>query len=137
MDCGEEVGGHCAVKGFEGLVFEGADLDDAGVVDKYVDAAEVIDGVLDEAGGLDGIGEVDGDEQDVVGRADGSATQEGLASGGELVVAARGEDEFCSGATVALGKPEAKAARASGDEDHLGFSVFTLGSAGAKGVGDG
>ena len=49
VEGGEEVGGHGAAVGGEGLVFDGADLDDAGVVDEDVDAAEVADGVVDEA----------------------------------------------------------------------------------------
>src|SRR5579871_1856881 len=136
VDGGEEISGHCAVKSFEGLVFEGANLDDSGVVDKYVDTAEVIDAVLDEFGGLGGVGEIDRNEEDIVGRANSPAGQKSLAGGGKLVVVAGGEDEFCSVATVALCKSEAEAARASRDEDHLDSSVFTLGSAGAKGVGD-
>ena len=96
------------MKGFEGLIFEGADLDDTGVVDKHVDTAEVIDGVLNETGGLGGVGEIRADEQDVVGRADSPKVQEGLASGGELVVVTRGEDELCPGAAITLSESEAE-----------------------------
>jgi hypothetical protein len=55
-----------ARRGGDGLVFDGADLDDAGVVDEDVDATEVGDGVFDEIGGLGGVGEVGGDEEDIV-----------------------------------------------------------------------
>ena len=119
MDGGEEVGGHGSAVGGDGLVFDGADLDDAGVVDEDVDVAEVGDCVFDEAGGLGGVGEVGGDDEDVVGRADGAAAEEGVAGGGELVVVAGSEDELGSGAAVSLGKGEAKAAGAAGDEDDL------------------
>ena len=79
VEGGEEVGGHGAAVGGEGLVFDGADFDDAGVVDEDVDAAEVADGVVDEHGGLGGVGEVGGDEEDVVGGLDGFAIEEGVA----------------------------------------------------------
>ena len=119
VEGGEEVGGHGAAVGGEGLVFDGADLDDAGVVDEDVDAAEVLDGVIDEAGGLGGVGEVGGDEEDVVGGEDGSAFEEQMTGAGELFDVAGGEDEFGSGAAEALGDGEAEAARASGDDDDL------------------
>ncbi len=67
VEGGEEVGGHGAAVSGDGLVFDGADFDDAGVVDEDVDAAEVADGVVDEGDGLGGVGEVGGDEEDVVG----------------------------------------------------------------------
>ena len=56
VEGGEEVGGHGAAIGGDGLVFDGADLDDAGVVDENVDAAEVADGVIDEHDRLGGVG---------------------------------------------------------------------------------
>ena len=129
VDGGEEVGGHGSAVGGDGLVFDGADFDDAGVVDEDVDVAEVGDGVLDEAGGLGGVGEVGGDEEDVVGGVDGAAGEEGVPGGSEFVVVAGGEDEFGSGAAVALGEGETKAAGASGDEDDL--LACTSGRAGA------
>jgi len=119
VEGGEEVGGHGAAIGGDGLVFYGPDFDDAGVIDEHVDAAEVADGVVDEHGGLDGVGEVGGDEEDVVGGFDGSAVQEGVASSGELFKVACSEDEFGSGSGVALGESEAEAAGTSGDEDDL------------------
>jgi len=79
VEGGEEVGGHGSAVGGEGLVFNGADFDDAGVVDEDVDAAVVVDGTLDERGGLGGVGEVAGDEEDVLGGVDGFALEEGLA----------------------------------------------------------
>ena len=65
--------------GFERLVLDGADLDDAGVVDEDVDAAEVVDGVVDEIGGLIVVGEVGGDDEDVVLGLDGVAFDEEVA----------------------------------------------------------
>ena len=119
VEGGEEVGGHGAAVGGDGLVFDGADFDDAGVVDEDVDAAEVADGVVDEHDGLGGVGEVGGDEEDVVGGLDGAAIEEGMAGGDELFDVAGGEDEFGSGAAVAFGEGETEAAGASGDEDDL------------------
>ena len=119
MEGGEEVCGHGTAVGGDGLVFDGADLDDAGVVDEDVDPAEVAYGVVDEHDGLGGVGEVCGDEEDVVGRLDGSAIEEGVAGGDELFDITRGEDESGSGATVAFSEGEAEAAGAAGDEDDL------------------
>ena len=116
VDCGEEVGGHGAAIGFEGLVFDRADFDDAGIVDEDVDVAEVVDGVIDEHGSLGGVGQVGGNEKDVVGRLDGVALEQGFAGLGEFFYVAGGEDEAGSGASVALGQGETEAAGTSGDE---------------------
>ena len=56
VEGGEEVGGHGAAVGGDGLVFDGAYFNDAGVVDEDIDTAEVADGVIDEHGGLGGVG---------------------------------------------------------------------------------
>ena len=66
VEGGEEVCGHGSAVGGDGLVFDGTDFDDTGVVDEDVDATEVADGVVDERDGLVGVGEVGGDEEDVV-----------------------------------------------------------------------
>ncbi len=131
VEGGEEVGGHGAAVGFEGLVLDGADLDDAGVVDEDVDAAEVVDGVVDEVDGLSGVGEVGGDEEDVVGGLDGLAFDEEVTGADELVEIAGGEDEFGSGAAEALGEGEAEAAGGPGDDDDL----VALRGAGLESVG--
>jgi len=131
VEGGEEVGGHSAAVGGEGLVFDGADLDDAGVIDEDVDAAEVLDGMIDEAGGLGGVGEVGGDEEDVVGGEDGLALEEQMPGSGEFLDLAGGEDEFGAGSAEALGYGEAQAARASGDD----YDLFAAGGAGHEGPG--
>ena len=110
VERGVEVRGHGAAVGGEGLVFDGADFNDAGVVDEDVDAAEVADGVVDEHRGLGGVGEVGRDEEDVVGGLDGFAIEESVASADEFFDIASGEDEFGSGAGVAFGEGEAEAA---------------------------
>lgn len=115
----EEIDGHGAVVGGEGLVFDGADFDDAGVVDEDVDAAEVGDGVVDEVGGLAGVGEVGGDEEDVVWGADGVALEERAAGAREFLLVAGREDEAGTGAGVTLGEGQAEAAGAAGDDDDL------------------
>ena len=104
VECGEEVGGHGSAVGVEGLVFDGADFDDAGVVDEDVDMAEVADGLIDEQDGLVGIGEVGRDEKDVVGGLDCVAFEKLFAGLGELFDVAGGEDETSSGAPVACGQ---------------------------------
>jgi len=119
VEGGEEVDVHGAVEGVEGLVFDGADFDDSGIVDEDVDFSEGPKRGLDETGGLVGVGEVGGDEEDVVFVAQGAAVEEGLAGAGELVFVAGGEDEIGSGAGVALGESEAEAAGAAGDHDHF------------------
>ena len=123
VERGEEVGGHGAAIGVEGLVFDWADFDDACVVDEDVDASEVGDGVIDEHGGLGGVGEIGGDKEDVVGGLDGFAFEEGVAGSEELFVVAGGEDETGSGASVAFGEGKTKAAGASGDEHDLAGAV--------------
>ena len=83
------------------------------------------DGVVDECGGLGGVGEVGGDEEDLVGGLDGAAIEEG---------AAGGEDESGSGAAVAFGEREAEAAGAASDEDDLvGAASEGVGSQGVGG----
>ena len=67
VEGGEEVDLHGALEDLEGLGFDGADVDDAGVVDEDVDAAEAGDGFVDEALGFFGLGEVGGDEVEVFG----------------------------------------------------------------------
>lgn len=115
----EEVGSHGAVIRGDGLVFDGADLDDAGVVDEEVDVAKVPDGVVDEVGGLGGVGEVGGDEEDVVRGEDGAALEEEMPGAGEFFEVTGGEDEAGTGASEALGEGEAEATGASGDDDDL------------------
>ena len=134
MDGGEEIGSHGSVVGGQGLIFDGADFDDAGVVDEDVDVAEVGDGVLDEANGLVRAGEVGGDEEDVVGRVDGATAEEGVAGGGERVVVAGGEDEFGPGSAVALGEGQTKTVGAAGDQDDLLAFMFMFRWAAAKSV---
>ncbi|GAC1357916.1 MAG: hypothetical protein NVSMB3_04780 [Acidobacteriaceae bacterium] len=113
----EKVKLHGALEGGEGLVFDGADLDDACVVDENVDAAEVLEGEIDEGFGLRWTGEVCGDEKDVVGCRDGTLIKEGLAGAGELVRVAGGEDEAAAGATETMGESEAETSGAAGDDD--------------------
>jgi hypothetical protein len=132
----EEVGGHGATVGDEGLVFDWTNFDDAGVVDEDVDAAEVGDGVFDEVGGLGWIGEVGWDEEDIVSGLDGVALEKGVAGSGEFVHVAGGEDESGSGATIALGEGKAKASGAAGDEDDL-ILLVSLYRARYEGVGGG
>jgi hypothetical protein len=132
VERGEEVGGHGSAVGGKGLVFYGADFDDAGVVDENVDAAEVGDGVIDELGGLGGVGEIGGDEEDVVGGLDGFAIEQGVTGGDELFEVACGKDESGSSAGVAFGESEAETAGAAGDDDYL---AGAQGRAGSEGVG--
>jgi MerR family transcriptional regulator/heat shock protein HspR len=136
VEGGEEVGGHGATVGGEGLVFDGADLDDAGVVDEDVDATEVGDGVIDEIFGLGGVGEVGGDEKDRLGGADSVAFEQGVAGGDELVDVAGGEDEATAAAAKAFGEGEAESARAAGDKNDFIF-VSTACGGRDKGVGGG
>jgi hypothetical protein len=119
VEGGEEVGGHGSAIGGDGLVFDGADLDEAGVIDEDVDASEVSDGVLDEICSLGSVGEVGGDEENVVGGLDGFARQKGVTGAGQLFLIAGGEDELGPRAGVALSQSEAEAAGAAGDEYDL------------------
>ena len=65
------------------------------------------------------VGEVGGDEEDVVFVADGALVEETLAGVFELVVVAGGEDEEGSGAGVALGECVTEATGGSSDDDDL------------------
>ena len=134
VEGGEEVGCHGAAIGGERLVFDGTDLDDSGVVDEDVDAAEVGDGVIDKVFGLRGVCEVGGDEKDRFGGSDGVAIEQGVASADELIDVAGREDEAAAGATEALGERETEAAGASGDEDDFIF-IGTAPWTWRKGVG--
>ena len=66
VERGEEIDMHGPLEGFGGLRFDGADFDDAGVVDQDIDAPEAGDGFSDEAAALGGLGEVGSDEVEVV-----------------------------------------------------------------------
>jgi len=135
VEGGEEVGLHGAVVGVGGLVFEGADLDDSGVVDEEVDAAEGTDGGFDETCGLGLVGEVAGDEEDVVFVGDAAALQQVDAGMFEFVSVAGGEDEFEAGAPEAMGDGEAESAGAAGDDGDLGGIVAL--ARGQKGIDSG
>jgi len=125
VEGGEEVGGHGAAIGGDRLVFNGADLDDTGVVYEDIDAAEVADGVVDEHGGLGGVGEVAWKQEDIVGGLDGFAREESVAGVGEFFYVAGDEDDLCSGAAVAVGEGEAETTGASGDEyDPTGAALW-------------
>jgi hypothetical protein len=84
----------------------------------------VADGVVDEHCGLGGVGEISGDEKDIIGGLDGLAIEEGVARGDEFFDVSGSEDEFGSGATVALGQGEAESTGAAGDEDNLPGAPF-------------
>ncbi len=65
VEGGEEVDLHGALEDFEGLGFDGADVDGGGVVDEDVDAAVAGEGFGDEALAFGGVGEVGGYEVEV------------------------------------------------------------------------
>ena len=109
VEGGEEVVLHGGLEGFDGLVFNGADLDDAGGVDEDVDTFEVADGELDRLAGRGLVGEVGGKKKDVVGISDVPGSEEGAAGLLELVLASGDEDEAGVGAAVDAGELEAKA----------------------------
>ena len=90
VEGGEEVDLHGALEDFKGLGFDGADVDDAGVVDEDVDAAIALDGFVDEALGFFGLGEVGGDEVEVFGLEVGVLGEEGFLGLLELGHVARG-----------------------------------------------
>jgi len=114
----EEVSVHGALEGDEGLVFNGPDFDDSGVVDEDIDAAEVVVGLVDKVLGLRRIGEIHGDEEDV-GGASGAFVEKSLATAVEFVVVAGGEDEAATGATEAVSQSEAETTGAARDDDDL------------------
>ena len=118
VEGGEEVDLHGALEGGGGLGFDGADFDDAGVVDEDVDTAEAGDGFGDEAAALGGLGEVGGDEVEVFGAEVWVVVDEGGLRLLQLGAIARGEDELYGLLGETGGDGEAKAAGASGDEDY-------------------
>ncbi len=88
----EEVDLHGALEDLEGLGFDGAYVDDGGVVDEDVDATEALDGFIDEALRFFGLGEVGGDEVEVFGAEVGELGEEGFLGLLEFGEIARGED---------------------------------------------
>jgi len=90
VEGGEEIDLHGALEDVEGLGFDGAYVDDAGVVDEDVDAAEAGDGFVDEALRFFGLGEVGGDEVKVFGTEVGVLGEEGFLGLLELGHVARG-----------------------------------------------
>jgi len=135
VEGGEEVDLHGALEGCGGLGFDGADLDDASVVDEDVDATETGDGFGDEALALGGLSEVGGDEVEVFRGEVWVVVDEGGLGLLELGAGAGGEDELYGLLGEAGGDGEAEAARASGDEDY-GVVRDCGGAQGAEG-GDG
>ena len=132
VERGVEVGVHGAMKGFERLVLEGADLDDAGVVDEDVEATEAGVGLVDEVLDLGEIGEVCRDEEDLVGGRDTAFLEESLLGVIELDGIAGGEHEAGSGPAEAAGEREAEAAGAAGDEDDVSGGVDVPGASAAR-----
>ncbi len=106
----EEVDLHGALEGFEGLRFDGTDVDDAGVVDEDVDASVAVDGFVDEALGFRGLGEVGGDEVKVFGAQVRELGEEICLGLLELGKIARGEDEADGVVGEAGGDGEAETA---------------------------
>ena len=76
VEGGEEVDLHGLLEDFEGLRFDGAYVDDGGVVDEDVDAAVAGDGFGDEALALFGLGEIGGYEVEVFGSQVGELGEE-------------------------------------------------------------
>jgi hypothetical protein len=105
----------------DGLVLDGTDFHDSGVVDEYVDSSEVPDGVLDEACGLGLIGKIGWDEEHVFGRADRSALQQAVARLVEFMDVAGGKDEPVAFMSEAFCESESKSAGASRDQDDATF----------------
>ncbi len=118
MEGTEEVSVHGALKSDERLVLNGPDLDDTGVVDEDIDAAEVVVSLVDKVLGLRRIGEIHGHEEDV-GGASGALIEESLATAVEFVVVSGGEDEAATGAAEAVGESEAETTGAAGYDDDL------------------
>ena len=132
----EEVGGHSALVGFYGLIFNGTDFNDASVVDEDVDVAEEADGVVDERGCLFGVGEIGGEQENIVRMLDGFVCEEGVAGVGQFVGVSGDQDEFCSGTAVAVCESETQAAGAAGDEYDTA-AVALWGTQYGAGSGDG
>ena len=124
VESGEEVGCHGASVSGDGLVFDGSNFNDTGVVDEDVDVAEEAYRVVDEHCCLCSVGEIGGQEEDVVGMFDGFVREEGLASFGEFVGVSRDEDEFGAGAAEAVRQGKAEAAGATGDKDDTTAVAF-------------
>ena len=106
---GEEVVFHRGLEGFDGLVFDGPDLNDAGRVDEDIDALEMTDRTLDHGLGGVGVGEISGKQEEVVGVGDGTGGKQGAAGLFKVRLAARDQDEASAGATVDAGELETEA----------------------------
>ena len=127
----EEVVLHGGFKGFDGLIFDGADLDDAGAVDQDIEALEMADGELNHLSCRVVVGEISGKEEDVVGIGDIAGGDKRAASCLEIALTARDEDKTSTSAAIDAGELKPKAGGAAGDEDDR--PVFAGGTrAGAK-----
>ncbi len=114
-----EVGIHGSVKGVEGLVFEGADLDNAGVVDEDIDSTEVNVGLIDQVLDLCGVGEICRNEEDIFAGADRARIEKSMTSAVQFGRIAGRQDEAIAGLSEAMCEREAKAAGAAGDDHDL------------------
>ncbi len=135
VEGGEEVGLHGSLISFERLVFKGANLDDAGVVDQQVEPPEGFHGGADERLRLFRVGEVAGNQQDVVFLENIAGAEDAVAGEFEFVGVAGGENEFKAGASEAVRECEPQAARAAGDHGHLAGMVAL--ASGQKRIGGG
>ena len=118
VERGEEVDLHGALEGFGGLRFDGADFDDAGVVDEDIDASKVGDGFGDETAALGGLGQIGGDEVEVGGAEVGMVGQEYLLRLFQLGAVAGGEHQLYRLAGEPGGDGQAQATGATSDEHH-------------------
>jgi hypothetical protein len=109
----EEVGLHLGAHLIGAECLEEARVEVAGVVDEHVDAAEALDGGRGRGVGRGGVGDVEGEGEQVVVRADGVGGALRVAAGRHDGVA-RGECRSCD--------VDAHAAARAGDEADLGVS---------------
>ncbi len=117
IERGEEVHPHGVFEDLQRLGFERADVDDAGVVDEDVDAAEAGDGLCDQALALLRPGQIGSDEVKVPGAEMGKAGEEVRLGLLQFFEVAGGEHQADGVLGEASRDGQAQASGASGDND--------------------
>lgn len=145
MEGGEKIDGHGFFEEIGGHGLDRADIDDAGVVDQNVQAAEAGEGFIDHAHALGFLRQVAGDEEKVFRAQMGVLLEQAFLCALKFLYFSRRQHEVDGALGEAGGDGQAQSAGAAGNQDYgtcgrgrgkQGTRPLDQGGGGAEGGGD-